>query len=116
LADLHIEQLGTRPASAAACERDPGGKADVTSQDTYPESREDVRGGDPVSRGPRITCRVLPGRSAGGDTIADLCEDHSDIPRDAFEAAWACPRATVQARDAGKRRSWRKGEIKRFDG
>jgi uncharacterized protein (DUF433 family) len=51
------------------------------------EADPDVKGGEPVIRGTRLTARAVLARLAGGDGISDLAADYPDINPVAFEAA-----------------------------
>ena len=47
----------------------------------------EVKGGEPVIRGTRLTARAVLARLAGGDGLSDLAADYPDIDPAAFEAA-----------------------------
>ena len=53
----------------------------------YLETDSEVKGGEPVIRGTRLTARAVLARLAGGDGLADLAADYPDIDPAAFEAA-----------------------------
>lgn len=53
----------------------------------YIETDPDVKGGEPVIRGTRLTARAVLARLAGGDSVSDLAADYPDIEPAAFEAA-----------------------------
>jgi uncharacterized protein (DUF433 family) len=53
----------------------------------YLETDPEVKGGEPVIRGTRLTARAVLARLAGGDSLRDLAEDYPDIDPEAFEAA-----------------------------
>ena len=53
----------------------------------YLESDPEVKGGEPVIRGTRLTARAVLARLAGGDGVSDLAADYPDIAPEAFEAA-----------------------------
>lgn len=51
------------------------------------ETDPEVKGGEPVIRGTRLTARAVLARLAGGDSISDLADDYPDIAPAAFEVA-----------------------------
>ena len=51
------------------------------------EADPEVKGGEPVIRGTRLTARAVLARLAGGDSLSDLAADYPDIDPAAFEAA-----------------------------
>jgi excisionase family DNA binding protein len=53
----------------------------------YLETNAEVKGGEPVLRGTRLTARAVLARLAGGDSLNDLAADYPDIAPEAFEAA-----------------------------
>ena len=53
----------------------------------YLETDSEVKGGEPVIRGTRLTARAVLARLAGGDSLTDLAADYPDIDPAAFEAA-----------------------------
>lgn len=59
----------------------------ASDRERYIETRQDVRGGDPVISGTRLSVRAVAERVSQGETIEDLIEDYPDIPREAFETA-----------------------------
>ncbi|WP_366555959.1 DUF433 domain-containing protein [Aquibaculum sediminis] len=79
----------------------------LLAKGAYLESREDILGGEPVVKGTRITCRSVLGRIEGGDSIDDLCEEHGDIPRAAFEAAITYARTHPPRGRPVKGKPWR---------
>lgn len=53
----------------------------------YLATDPEVKGGEPVIRGTRLTARAVLARLAGGDSLTDLAADYPDIAPEAFEAA-----------------------------
>ena len=53
----------------------------------YIETDPEVKGGEPVIRGTRLTTRAVLARLAGGDSVSDLAAEYPDIDPAAFEAA-----------------------------
>jgi excisionase family DNA binding protein len=53
----------------------------------YLETDPEVKGGEPVIRGTRLTARAVLARLAGGDNVGDLAAEYPDIDPAAFEAA-----------------------------
>lgn len=53
----------------------------------YIEIDPEIRGGEPVIRGTRITVYGVAQRIADGDTIEALLEEYPYMPREAFEQA-----------------------------
>jgi uncharacterized protein (DUF433 family) len=53
----------------------------------YIETDNEVKGGEPVIRGTRLTARAVLARLAGGDSVSDLTADYPDVDPDAFAAA-----------------------------
>jgi uncharacterized protein (DUF433 family) len=53
----------------------------------YIEIDPDVKGGEPVIRGTRLTARAVLARLAGGDSVSDLAAEYPDVDAEAFEAA-----------------------------
>lgn len=51
------------------------------------EADPQVKGGEPVIRGTRLTARAVLARLDGGDSLSDLATDYPDIDPVAFEAA-----------------------------
>jgi excisionase family DNA binding protein len=51
------------------------------------EADPEVKGGEPVIRGTRLTARAVLARLAGGDGLRELAADYPDINPAAFEAA-----------------------------
>jgi uncharacterized protein (DUF433 family) len=54
---------------------------------TYLETDPEVKGGEPVIRGTRLTARAILARLAGGDSVSDLADEYPDVDPEAFEAA-----------------------------
>ena len=53
----------------------------------YIETDDEVKGGEPVIRGTRLTARAVLARLAGGDSVSDLAADYPDVDPDAFVVA-----------------------------
>lgn len=53
----------------------------------YIETDPEVKGGEPVIRGTRLTARAVLARLAGGDGVSDLAADYPDVDPEAFKAA-----------------------------
>lgn len=56
-------------------------------RDEFLETDLEVKGGEPVIRGTRLTARAVLARLAGGDSVSDLAAEYPDIDPAAFEAA-----------------------------
>lgn len=54
---------------------------------TYLDSDSEVKGGEPVIRGTRLTTRAVLARLAAGDSLSDLAADYPSVAPEAFEAA-----------------------------
>jgi uncharacterized protein (DUF433 family) len=61
------------------------------ARDRYIEFNPEIKGGEPVLRGTRVSVRAVAARLEDGDSLDDLCEDYPHVPREAFEVAqlWA---------------------------
>jgi uncharacterized protein (DUF433 family) len=51
------------------------------------ETDPEIKGGEPVIRGTRLTARAVLARLARGDSVSDLAAEYPDIDPAAFEAA-----------------------------
>lgn len=60
----------------------------ATLRDRWIETNPDIKGGEPVIRGTRITARGVAGRLDNGDTIEILTEEYPTIPAEAFLTAY----------------------------
>jgi len=80
----------------------------LAAKQTFLESRDDILGGEPVIKGTRITCRSVLGRIEDGDTLEDLCAEHPDVPREAFEASVTFARAHPPRGRPAKSKPWRR--------
>lgn len=56
-------------------------------RDEFLETDLEVKGGEPLIRGTRLTARAVLARLAGGDSVSDLAAEYPDIDPAAFEAA-----------------------------
>jgi uncharacterized protein (DUF433 family) len=65
----------------------------VRARDRWIEHNPDIKGGTPVIKGTRMSVYAVHGRIAHGESINDVLDDNSDLPRDAIEAALAYARA-----------------------
>jgi uncharacterized protein (DUF433 family) len=59
----------------------------VERRGQYIEANSDVKGGEPVIRGTRLTTRAVLARLAGGDRLSDIAAEYPDVDPQAFEAA-----------------------------
>jgi excisionase family DNA binding protein len=59
----------------------------IERRDEFLETDLEVKGGEPVIRGTRLTARAVLARLAGGDSVSDLAAEYPDIDPAAFEAA-----------------------------
>lgn len=57
------------------------------SRSQYLESNPEIKGGEPVIKGTRITASAIAARLAGGDTIDAIAGDYDYVDRRALEAA-----------------------------
>ncbi len=65
----------------------------ATLRDRWIEINPDIKGGEPVIRGTRITARGVAGRLDDGDTLEILTEEYPTIPAGAFLTAYTYGRA-----------------------
>jgi uncharacterized protein (DUF433 family) len=65
----------------------------ATLREQWIETNPDIKGGEPVICGTRITARGVAGRLDGGDTFAMLTEEYPTIPAEAFLTAYTYARA-----------------------
>jgi len=63
--------------------------------DQWIETNPDIKGGEPVIRGTRLSVRAVAQRIDHGDTIEILTEDYPDIPAEAFQTAYTYARRSL---------------------
>lgn len=63
------------------------------ARDRWIEISSEVKGGEPVLRGTRITVHGVAQRIKDGDSVETLLEDYPDLPAEAFETARVYARA-----------------------
>jgi uncharacterized protein (DUF433 family) len=80
----------------------------ATLRDQWIVADSEIKGGEPVIRGTRITARGLAGRLDHGDTLATLTEEYPMIPVEAFQTAYTYARA--HPRRGRPSRPWRSGD------
>lgn len=80
----------------------------ATLRDQWIAIDPEIKGGEPVIRGTRITARGVAGRLDHGDTIEMLTEEYPTIPAEAFQAAYIYGRA--HPRRGRPVRPWRSGD------
>lgn len=56
-------------------------------RDTFIERDPEIKGGEPVIRGTRLTASAVDARLAAGDSLDDLAGEYPHVPREALEAA-----------------------------
>ncbi len=80
----------------------------ATLRDQWIETNPDIKGGEPVIRGTRISVRAVAGRLDHGDTVDTLTEDYPAIPAEAFLTAYTYARA--HPRRGRPAKPWRSGD------
>lgn len=85
----------------------------ATLREQWIETNPDIRGGEPVIRGTRITARGVAGRLDGGDTVAMLTEEYPTTPAEAFLTAYTYARA--HPRRGRPVKPWRRGGDEALD-
>ena len=80
----------------------------ATLRDQWIETNPDIKGGEPVIRGTRITARGVAGRLDDGDTVETLTEEYPTIPAGAFLTA--CTYARAHPRRGRPVKPWRGGD------
>lgn len=65
----------------------------AAARERWIEVNPDLKGGEPVLRGTRITAHGVAQRLDGGETLDELREDYPDLPVEAFETARIYARA-----------------------
>jgi len=65
----------------------------ATLRDQWIVTDSEIKGGEPVIRGTRITARGVAGRLEHSDTLAMLTEEYPMIPAEAFQTAYTYGRA-----------------------
>ena len=79
----------------------------LRAREKYLSSDPEIFGGEPVIAGTRITCKSVLGRVSGGETLDELTEDYTEIPREAFEAAVIYAKTHPQRGKPGSGKPWR---------
>ncbi len=73
-------------------------------RDAFIEREPEVKGGEAVIRGTRLTASAVHARLAAGDTLERLAEEYDYVPREALEAAALY--AETHPRRGRPRRPW----------
>jgi uncharacterized protein (DUF433 family) len=82
LGETLVVRMGERLAGVAE-------RADryARDRDAFIERDPEIKGGEPVIRGTRLTASAVEARLAAGDSLDELASEYPHVPREALEAA-----------------------------